>query len=400
MMKYICFLCFCLLFAGCASENEIPHGAESAADSSAGSSVMSSSSDPSELSYQAIKTAGLTAQETIEKFFELQYKAYIDLDYIDMSHLMDMSITANQNSAVWLKTLIQRRRLLAENHDCYVERQAYPYTITYDQEPEDIRMEFWKNRGISNEDELTIHFTITGEKSRAYPPVFAMNAQHTMRLKQVDDFWIITFHYFPGSVRRYGRNAKLELPSEEKMLEELSREFREIPSDNQIDIPNGAFSYHGAKAAEYAKAYCQSPNPLFYDIGDWMGNCANFTSQCILNGFGEGENEPSFMTSEWYAGAGGGSPAWENVQHFWNYAILQKQKGLRGYLVNSIKQLKTGGLVQVHTRNSGGDGFNHSLLLVDSSTLMFAQNSPGCFVYYSDLVNVDLRFFNPAYFIK
>ena len=40
--------------------------------------------------------------------------------------------------------------------------------------------------------------------------------------------------------------------------------------------------------------------------------------------------------------------------------------------------------------------YTHALLVVDSEKLMLAQNSPACFVYYSDLVNNYARFIRPV----
>ena len=105
------------------------------------------------------------------------------------------------------------------------------------------------------------------------------------------------------------------------------------------------------------------------------------------------------MTPEWFAGIGGGSPAWENVEHFWEYATAEKEAGLTGEVVDSILQLKPGGLIQVRTKCSenSSEKYNHSLLLADTETLTLAQNTPDCFLYYSDLVFTDIRFFNPKY---
>ena len=347
----------------------------------------------------------LTMEETIEQFFEQQYNAYAGLQYVDISYLLDMDQVRLRNSLIWLETLIQRRRLIEQHELGYVETTKHPYSITYEEKPRDQRMDFWSGRGLISEDEVTVHFTITGEKGQGYSPFMAVNAQHTMRLKEIDGVWKITFHYFPGSTRRFHQDNNLVLPSEKEMLTDLMEEFRVLPvsSSPPISPTANTSSYDGTRAAHYAKMYTESRNPAFYHIEDWLGNCANFISQSILYGLGTGEEtdiQQKNMTSQWYAGEGGGSPAWENVEYFWDYATASKgsqEQGLKGEVVETISQLELGGIIQLRTGRKGNsdESFNHSLILVDRSTLLLAQNSPDCFVYYSDLVNVESRFINP-----
>lgn len=347
----------------------------------------------------------LTPRETIEQFFDRQYEAYTSLQYQAVDDLLDMSKLRNRNEEVWLKTLIQRRELIAEHNLCFISTEHIPYTITFNKYANDERMQVWKQMNDFSKDEQTIHFTITGQKDCVYPPFFALNAQHTMRLKQIDGRWVITFHFFPGAERKFGFQTALTVPTQQRMLNQLKQEFKIRPvhiSNLQVNAPDNAILYQGKRAAEYAKTYIESANPAFYCIGDWMGNCSNFASQCIWYGFCKGiqPDEPQeFMTSEWFAGTGGGSPAWENVEHFWNYATEEKSSGLMGEVVDSIHQLKPGGLIQVCTKGSAysDEGYNHSLMMVDPITLTLAQNTPNCFVYYSDLVYTDIRFFNPTY---
>jgi hypothetical protein len=403
MKKFVLLLCISLVLSACSASggNPLPSGEppgpSSGADAAGKEAVVYAPDHP------------LTPEETIEQFFAQQYNAYIDLQYIDISCLLDTTQTRNRNSLVWLETLIQRRKLIARHQFCYVETTRYPYTITYQENAEDDRMEFWRSRGLMDEDEIVRHFTITGEKGRAYPPFMAVNGLHTMRLKQIDGVWKITFHYYPGA-SRFRLSTPLVLPAEEKLLADLQAEFRaESPgaSAGETALPSGAVPYNGVRAVQYARAYTEAHNPAFYEIGDWMGNCANFISQCIWHGFGT-DAQPDIarrenMTSRWYGGQGGGSPAWESVEEFWTYAAAPRnprEQGLHGEVVETVGQLAPGGIVQTRSGHySDEERYNHSLLLVDGATLMLAQNSPDCFVYYSDLVNADTRFLNPGYLI-
>ena len=40
--------------------------------------------------------------------------------------------------------------------------------------------------------------------------------------------------------------------------------------------------------------------------------------------------------------------------------------------------------------------YTHAMIVVDSEKLLIAQNSPACFVYYSDLANNFARFIRPV----
>ena len=62
-----------------------------------------------------------------------------------------------------------------------------------------------------------------------------------------------------------------------------------------------------------------------------------------------------------------------------------------------VKSLKTGDLVHIGSYVCAEEEkYTHALLVADSEKLMLAQNSPACFVYYSDLVNNYARFIRPV----
>jgi hypothetical protein len=351
----------------------------------------------------------MTPQKIVETYLEQVYVGYAALQYVDILSLFDRREQLSQSLAVWLQTLIQRRRLLEETGLCYVETEQFPYTVTFiePEELDDERVDFWSRFNSTDEDELTLHFVVTGEAGKAYPPLFAVNAEHTVRLKRVGGEWYITFHYFPGSRRKFAMGgAKLTLPSEEEMLAALKTEF--APSPTKITpaaAPAGAAVYSGALAAQYAYEYGETGNPDFYHIGDWMGDCANFVSQCVWAGFRESWPDGGIMTNDWFAADGGGSPAWENVGYFWSYATGGNE--LIGEELPGIAAVTAGDVIQTRSRipdpaaeeeeDEEEERFNHSLLVVDSETLLLAQHSPSAFVYYSDILNVDTRFYRPGY---
>jgi len=342
---------------------------------------------------------GMTAQETVAAYFGAQYEAYTSLEPIDMGAILDLELNRSHNMQTWLDMLIQRRRLLQENGLCYVDTRRYPYRIRFIEAEEvtDGRIEKWMDwapeliERNGPDDEVLLHFVIEGEEGVAYPPMMAVNAQHSVRMKLDEDIWRISLHYFPGSARRYMLSGILQPVSDEEMLEELLLEFASVDDTPPVQRPAGSVPYDGERAAEYAALYTETPNPAYYLINDWIGNCANFTSQCVLYGYG-GKG----MDSTWYSGGGGGTLAWENVDFFWQYVL--SPGGLEGVVLEGADALQTGDIVQIRVPNSGSvNDFTHSLLVADGDTLLLAQNSPACFTYYSDLVNVKNRLFRPLY---
>jgi hypothetical protein len=263
-------------------------------------------------------------------------------------------------------------------------------------------MRFWQRRSPADGETAVLHFRITGEKGRAYPPIMAMNAQHSIFLCQTDGVWRITRHYFPGSTRKFGRVSLSGVPSDDIMLRELREEFAPASAPAASQIPGGANAYSAELAVAYAIKYTETPNPAFYHIGDWMGNCANFVSQTLWGGFGGGSaDDPAGypnMTRQWYGGEGGGMPSWENVDYFWSN--ITTSQSMKGDILPAVSALSAGDVIQTRSASGSDSGYSHMLLMVDDDTLTLAQNSPGCFVYYSDLVNIDARFVRPVYLIE
>lgn len=403
MKRLVILLCISLLFSSCGSAAQIrpqEPAAEPSAEAHSSSQDMldEAPGNKPEADYNVIEAVynpepDMTAEEIVKAYFEQMYLSYIRLAYIDVSALFDMTNSANRNMLRWSKMLVQRRRLLQETGLCYVETEEFPYTIEYDEVPEDGRMDRWKEWQVETGNEA-IHFRIKGEGGKAYPPIMALNSQHTIFFREIDGMLKITLHYFPGSVRKFLRAGTIKVPDEAKMLEELEEEFAQINYMDEDAPAQDAIPYNAGKAVSYALKYTEKPNPDFYYIGDWVGNCANFTSQCLWAGFGG-----KVMTTQWNGGDGG-TAAWENVNYFWSYITSGQE--LYGRQFESAGNLKNGDIIQSRTATIVGeeDRFTHMMIVSDEDTMTLAQNSPACFVYYSDLVNVKTRFIRPTYIIN
>jgi hypothetical protein len=349
--------------------------------------------------------------EVIEAYFEIQYLSYIHNHQVDFSPILDINQFGTYNIDRWMAGLVQRRRLIEENSLCYVNTEKYDYTINLIEEEDlnDVRMDFADDFTRDPlEGDVFFHFVITGEPGRAYPPLMAVNSQHTIRLIPAENGgWKIAMHYFPGATRKFYRTGLLSFRTDEEVLDELMEEFSYTDvSDVMSGAPEGFVSsggqaYNPDFAAMYAKAFTEGDNPDFYRVNEWLGNCMNFISQSILHGFGSGQIPESglnrFMTKDWFSGGGGGSPEWENVGRFWQYVIGENP--LRCQILNNASSLKAGDIILTRTylAHSADDPerFTHALMVVDTDTLKLGQNTPASFVYYSDLVYSLKRYVRP-----
>ena len=75
------------------------------------------------------------------------------------------------------------------------------------------------------------------------------------------------------------------------------------------------------------------------------------------------------MTSTWFAGSGGGAPAWENVDELWNYVVGNTGTGPKavgynngGYYTDLLPiDIAVGDVLQ---RGSDGSDYSHSVYVV------------------------------------
>lgn len=168
-----------------------------------------------------------------------------------------------------------------------------------------------------------------------------------------------------------------------KQLEDLDSQQSEGESDIPGMQPLTAASYNASDAVRYAErlVYAGSSRFFYKVVGN---NCTNFVSQCLWAGYGgyatdfsvmaDRMNRRYQMTSEWYAGSGGGSPAWENVTNLWDYIMKSKSTGPTATGLNNgavytklfvgsspQKAIKPGNVLQF--RNGGTGNYTHSVIV-------------------------------------
>lgn len=406
-IKRIILLCVCMMLCSCGAAVPVMVSEAGTTSEPPQSSLLPETAEPESAAEESeaepeeaepekpgiyVPEPGMSPEETVQAYFERQYMGYVMLENVDCRAIIDMTKQVNRRMLDWFSMLNQRRRLIAESGICYVDTEEKPYEIVFDEQPEDDRMDKW-NDWMDLNGYTAVHFHIEGEKGEAYPPFMAVSSQHSIFLQEKDGVWKITMHYFPGALRKYLKTGTLEKTDDYMMLEQLAAEFDAQDPPEGEPAPSGFDIYDPNAAVEYALLYTEGKNPDFYDIGDWTGNCANFISQCVWAGFGKGH-----MDSQWWGGDSG-TPAWENVNYLWSY--ITGGTGLRGEVFTGADSLRKGDIVQLRSLSDPDeDRYTHTMLVVDDEKLILAQNTPACFVYYSDLANIETRFIRPTYAVN
>lgn len=334
-----------------------------------------------------------------EAYFSALYDSYIEMKHINIAPIIDLEHEMMGNVSRWNNILIMRRRLISENDYCYVETERFDYEIEYikQRELDDERM-YYVNLSDYGKNAEVLHFVIKGEEGKAYPPIFALNSQHTMIFTEEDGQYKIAYHYFPGSEGKFENDLPVKLLTEKEMSNLLEAEFesKKVPENEK---PENERTYDAEAAVAYALEHCENKNPDFYFVGDWYGNCMNFTSQCVWSGFREEDETPKNyggMNYDWYCGKSGGTLIWTSVSRFWNWS-QGKNCDMQTVVFYNINEARPGDIVNIGSYAClEKEKYTHALVLVDSEKLILAQNSPANFVYYSDLANNYSRFIRPV----
>ena len=350
-----------------------------------------------EIQYNA--PASTTPEIAVINYFGALYRSYLTMLPMDLSPIIDLDFEMMANVQSWNDLLAMRRSIIYEKGYCFVETEHLPYTINYisKKDLDDQRMDYVSMRKYG-EGAVALHFVINGIDGKAYPPIFAVNSQHTVILTLEDGIYKVAYHYFPGSEGKFENDLPVETMEREEMEKLLEEEFCSEETFPETE-PKLQRVYNGEAAAEYALRFCEEQNPEFYFVGDWYGNCMNFSSQCIWSGFKEeSETVKGFegMTNEWYCGKAGGTIQWSSVSRFWKWRE-KKNCPMQTVPFYNVNLAKTGDIVNIGSYAcETEEKYTHALIVVDEEKLLIAQNSPACFVYYSDLANNYSRFIRPV----
>ena len=198
---------------------------------------------PTEIEYVAPQSK--TPEMAVINYFDALYDSYLAMLPIDISPVIDLDFEMMGNVQNWNTLLAMRRSIIAENDYCYVETESFPYTIDYINKKElnDQRMDYVRMSDFG-EGAVALHFVIKGVEGKAYPPIFAVNSQHSMVFTLEDGIYKIAYHYFPGSEGKFQNDLPVNLMEKEEMETLLKQEFRqkaepEVPFSEHERIYNG-----------------------------------------------------------------------------------------------------------------------------------------------------------------
>ena len=334
----------------------------------------------------------------VMRYFSALYDSYVAMLPVDISPIIDLDYEMMGNVLNWNELLQMRRRLIAENGFCYVETERFDYKIEYirERDLDDQRMDY-VDLDDYGENAAVLHFVIKGEEGKAYPPIFAVNSQHSVIITEENGEYKIAYHYFPGSEGKFQNDLPVETMTEEEMQNLLEEEFIEL-TEYRTPYAEYSRSYDAENAVSYALEHCENRNKKFYFVGDWYGNCMNFASQCVWSGFrrnGESPANTGGMTRDWYCTKYSGTLIWASVGNFWKW-IGTKDCDMQVFRFYDVRSAKEGDIVNIGSYACATPKkYTHALILVDEEKMLLAQNSPACFVYYSDLANNYARFIRP-----
>ncbi len=354
-------------------------------------------SEITEVKFTAPKRSSPKA--AVMRYFSALYDSYTAMLPVDISPILDFDYEMMENVLNWNTLLQMRRRLISENGYCYVETERFDYKIEYikERDLDDQRMDY-VNLEDYGENATVLHFVINGEEGKAYPPIFAVNSQHSVIVTEENGEYKIAYHYFPGSEGKFQNDLPVTVPAEEEMRLLLEKEFIEL---YPYRVPAGKREriYDSEAAIAYALEYCENRNKKFHFVGDWYGNCMNFVSQCVWSGFrSEGETPANTggMTRDWYCTKTSGTLPWASVSRFWNW-IGEKDCEMQVFRFYDVASVREGDIVHIGSYACAQKNkYTHALIVVDDEKMLLAQNSPACFVYYSDLANNYARFIRPV----
>lgn len=117
--------------------------------------------------------------------------------------------------------------------------------------------------------------------------------------------------------------------------------------------------YNREKAIAYAHKWAYRRNPAYYNFERIGGDCTNFTSQCILNGYAVMNYSPVF--GWYYIDASHRSPSWTGVEYLYPFIVNNKGVGPFAKAV-SIRAIQPGDFVQL---KFSLNQFQHSPFVVD-----------------------------------
>lgn len=128
--------------------------------------------------------------------------------------------------------------------------------------------------------------------------------------------------------------------------------------------------YNRNLALEYAFKWALDRNPAYYNYDALGGDCTNFISQCLYEGFGQ----MNYRKLGWfYDNPNQKSPSWTGVEFLYEFLINNKYEGPKGKII-SKENIKIGDLIQL---SFNGIVYGHTLFVskIDKNDIFVCAHS-------------------------
>lgn len=335
--------------------------------------------------------------DTIERYYELSYDMWWNLEEVSFADVLDMDSVQSYNKVIALREVIFNWKYSIANGFYKGQREKNL-----------VEIEFVESRIVDSETASVIFKLKPMTESRgAYPP-FVCLGENSFVLKNKNGKWLIANHDYDGYLFEKSLTEKQSVDYQAIIdnylgVDELTI-ANELSEDNSVFTPYAYpytdYSYNAQRAVRYANRFVYNYNTHFAPIEG--RDCTNFVSQCVSYGFGSStdyETESSYRTvytgsyySGWYAPNG----AWVSVNSNWDYMFSSKLN-LAGPRVQevTVATMQNGDILQIDFQGDGS--YDHSAILVDAENQLFAQHSPDTYATYNDYVGVK-RLYRPKFF--
>ncbi|MDQ2086730.1 amidase domain-containing protein [Herbivorax sp. ANBcel31] len=382
-------------------------------------------------------------KSVLNKYFDRYFNEFKTLELYDFSDILQ------DTKSTYLYRSIQEYDLEVSKV-FETQYKSYDFEIVY----KDINI----NKNFANV-ELLINLDyeyVNADGNKSY----IRNMGYTFTLENLDDKWMITeinsefyeFEHFKNRVVEISKsnNDKLDSDIISKVKKEKISDIyvmKEVlekakKADDYIEISNNqefnnqdfgilstSYTYTPSLGRQYAQLYAEDRDGSLFYVAGTGGNCTNFVSQCVWAAYGGGSypwnnqqtssdivNRVRMVNSVWQAGlkGGGGFPAWENAESFWNYTTSSKTVGPNGTGYNNNRayfnlastSFSVGDVIQARN-NLLSTIYGHSMYVTltltpshgsDYSRIYVSQNSDD--VYNRALTDVISSYGNQNCFIR
>lgn len=119
-------------------------------------------------------------------------------------------------------------------------------------------------------------------------------------------------------------------------------------------------NYNREKVLKYAKKWAYLRNPQYYNYENIGGDCTNFVSQCIYEGYNQMNYDK--VNGWYYINGNNKSPSWTGVEFLHKFLVSNNGAGPKG-VESLINMLEIGDVVQL---SFNGENYSHSLVVIES----------------------------------